>query len=344
MAIFLNGTANLIIIYDYGMDTIINHISKEYNISNAKILKKLGGFSSDNYLVSLSKKKYVLKIVKNFDREKVNKLAELYDFLYGKDSYLSLPIKNFRGNFYSVVDESSIFLFNFVDGFILHEQNFNIRNYNSVAKHLKKFCQLNNGENNIGLINSWDQIQTIDEITARANTFLSNNKCLDPTVINSIREKIEFLEKNIDLILAKNFLKDKKYLVHGDFHNENILFTWSNKTYFLDFEETHLGHYVEDVVNFMFFACCNGGFEVNNLKRSGLFLREISKYLYLDKDLVRIGVIGHLYKMCSSFFLENKFFETKDKLFSTLLERDLKKIIYFRSNFNDFINHIMEYV
>lgn len=162
----------------------------------------------------------------------------------------------------------------------------------------------------------------------------------------SLRKSIDHLTKEliqIKLDTLKNhipndlFYSDAEHhnLVHGDFHNENILFDESqNIVRLLDFEETHLGHRVEDVMHFIFLACCNSGFNDSNIKKARFFTQAYKNLYPLSDREFLFGLNFKLFKESSSFFIENMLYQTGHPVFVKLLERDLIKLTYFRDSKN----------
>jgi aminoglycoside phosphotransferase (APT) family kinase protein len=151
---------------------------------------------------------------------------------------------------------------------------------------------------------------------------------------------MSFIQDISDKILFNNFFKSN-HLVHGDFYNENILLDKSNRVIsFLDLEEIHLGHRMEDIAKFLLYACFNSEIGNNKLTLAKSFLKQYSKQTSITNEEIQFGIYFELYRMCSSLFIEKLLYKTKDLSLVNLLERDLKKIQFFKENLLRFIEDL----
>ena len=128
-------------------------------------------------------------------------------------------------------------------------------------------------------------------------------------------------------------------LVHGDFHNENLIFTEHKRLpSILDFDLAYLGNGIADVFNFMLFACFNTGFARHNFSKGSCFLEAYTERRRTTTTELEFGTQCLLDKLAGSFFLEATLYNTRDLFFAELLERDLKKVLYLKDNLPEFTN------
>ena len=118
----------------------------------------------------------------------------------------------------------------------------------------------------------------------------------------------------------------KIHLVHGDFHNENILYDADqDPTCIMDYEESYLGNGVIDVINFVQFACCNDGYGAIQVKRGQHFIRRYGECEALSAVDVRCGWQQFFWRIASSSFLESRLVDG-DNIFAGFIRRDVAKL------------------
>lgn len=160
-------------------------------------------------------------------------------------------------------------------------------------------------------------------------------KKLIDTKLNIISNFNRYTELKEQLFLTKN-------LVHGDFHNENLLFSNEHDLLgILDFEESHYGHPTEDIIHFIQLACCNTGYHKSNLDKAKFFLREYLTHNHISNEHIRLGGYLYLYKIASSFFLEDKLLASDSDNLVPFLIRDLEKLEYLQHNMDELIENII---
>ncbi|HSQ97458.1 MAG TPA: aminoglycoside phosphotransferase family protein [Rickettsiales bacterium] len=323
------------------MENIKKLVKKLYKINYIENIKKIGGFSSDNFVIN---DKFLLKIIKNKTQGYLEHLIENYLLLNEFKLPLAMPVINIEDKYYSKVNENFIILFPyFKNSKVLHEANLEDLHYNQIAYELTKFHKI--PTENINSIKRRElfSLNNFNKERIRTINYIENNPIDNQThdlTIKLIEEKEKMLS-DINLNSINNIITNSNDLVHGDFHNENILFDLNDKILcFLDFEEMHIGNKMEDVINFILFACCNSGFKEINLKKSKIFINHYNECNSITKNDMDFGLEYAILRLVSSFFLENKLYESKDLFFTKLLERDLNKIKYFKENKQIFLNNI----
>ena len=115
--------------------------------------------------------------------------------------------------------------------------------------------------------------------------------------------------------------------------------TFTNYNTFLFYKRDRTSR-TEDVFHFIFLACCNSGFQPSNLEKAKIFFQSyVDYYPFEEKDLY-LNLQFELYKMVSTFFLENQTSGISRDALLMLLTRDYRKISYISNNLLPFLNFI----
>ena len=145
-------------------------------------------------------------------------------------------------------------------------------------------------------------------------------------------------KKNDDLV---KWIKKSDSFVHGDFHNENILFSKSSVKAILDFELSHKGNSAEDMVNFVWFAFLNNDLSDKALSRAHDFLKTCENVAKVSKtDLENAFKLTFL-RFVQSSVLEKSLIEYKESFYEGLLKRDLKKFKEIDNNMKPILKKLL---
>lgn len=305
---------------------------------------KLDGFSSANYKILADSTPCVLKLAPLNRLPHIQQLIDAATFLSQKDIPVSVPLATTTHEYFFVFKTYICLVLPFVEGDILHEAHFDPQTLSSAAHFLAQFHKAASSYTP-HLPPSRKFIKSKTAIKKEAHTIIAsiNEKpSQDDTevqLIKNIHLKLQVLEKTSS---SKVFLLKTPFYqpVHGDFHNENIIFNHKKAIHLLDLEEIRLGSRTEDVFHFIFLACCNSGFSPTNLEKARVFFQSYnSQYPFVEADLHTL-LQFELYKIISTFFLE-----TQNPLLSRntqlkLLVRDHKKISYLSENLTLFLDEL----
>lgn len=289
--------------------------------------ERAGGFTAENYIVGTDDNyKYVVKIIRNGADVYFEKIACLQNIFSGKNSKIFVhPV---------CVDRiHNIIIFPFVEGQVLHGTDILVRYDKAVASvlaRLHKCTHLPNMPHSadlyLNLATSEKQIQnllqsvpTTDEYYQIINDIL-NLKC-------NILHKYK---KDEDLI---TWVKSSNDFVHGDFHNENILFSKYGINAVLDFELAHYGNKAEDIINFAWFAFLNNDFSDKNMKRAAKFIARCKDRLGASNTDLQNAFKLTFLRFVQSSVLEKSLFEFREPFYKVLLDRDFKKFREIDTNF-----------
>ena len=325
------------IVFDDLIHNDLNSIANSYGISKLSLEAKAGGFSTNNYFAVADGIKIFIKQFQDSEIQKIIKIEDVTINLSNNGILTPGFQLNTQKQTYTRINNVYYVVYPNVEGNILHHADFDDVSLDSIAFHLAKLHQIKCRFDTV-LPSTMQTMSTIKQIDLAARNIYK--------LLEQIEDKLEAEKKLIEQLIIKKLqiLKLSKFLfknngynkslVHGDFHNENIIIKANaNVAALLDFEMLHYGHPIEDVINFIQLACCNNGFDTESLNLARLFLSKYRIYnKYITNISIAMGVEFYLYKMCSSFFLEHAFILSKDSRFLCLLERDLNKLNFLEKN------------
>lgn len=319
-------------------EDIAERLRELYGIEHSHLLSRLGGLSTINLKVELDARVFVLKQFRSTNEEDVVRFEEVADLLNANALPVALPIVDRWRARHFELDGRYHALFPFVEGMTLHEPSLTEASLSSAAVHLARLHRIEVPAG-LRLARRRDRPGLAVPAPERAASVLERARTspLPEPVLDLLRRVIE---AKVALLAAgpRASLKAStaEHLVHGDFHNENILFdSTGNVVAILDFEETHLGHRARDVFTFVNFACCNTGFSDDNLTKAKYFLESYDSSHLLTEREIEAGAADLVRDICGRFFLEEELLRTGHAELIGYLERDLRKIDYFERHAGD---------
>ena len=297
--------------------------------------ERIGGFSAENYIVKTKDNhKFVAKILRNNANDYVNqieKVSRLFNSKSGK--FFTKPIKEDVPH--------KIIISKFIKGDVLHGDDIKEYFYEPVAKVLKHYERIKTDDS---LKNSFDLYFNIKASQHKIDDIKGKLKKTDSyyeLVKNILELKTSILDKykkNKDLI---KWIKNSDSFVHGDFHNENILFSKSGIKAILDFELSHKGNSAEDMINFVWFAFLNNDLSDKSLSRAHDFLKTCENVAKVSKtDLENAFKLTFL-RFVQSSVLEKSLIEYKESFYEGLLKRDLKKFKEIDTNMQTILKKLL---
>ena len=304
-------------------------MNQEHKLLLEKLLKKhicrderLGGFTAENYIVHTDdEQKYVVKFLRNAFDNYIDKLQSVNKIIKTDRQRYFVPPQ-------FIDTEHKLVVLPYLEGIVLHGADIKKHYYKPISKLFKKLKQQHV---NSGLKHSLDLYYDIDNSIKKLNSVTKKLKSTDSyveTVQNIIKLKQEILSKYKQNTALYNWLADANDFVHGDFHNENILFTKYGISSVLDFELVHRGHSAEDMINFVWFAFLNSDLSDENLKKSADFLEVCKETTGVTNRDLKYAFEFTFLRFLQSSVLENSLIDYKESFFEGLLQRDIKKFRY----------------
>ena len=317
-------------------------MNKEYQVIIEKQLnqcisraERLGGFTAENYLVfTTDNNKYVVKFLRNAFDNYVHKLTSVNNIMKtDRHHYFVKPV--------IINTEHKFVVLPYLEGMVLHGVDIKKYYYKPIVKVLKKFKQQQVLPE---LKHSLDLYYAIDSSVRQLEAVAKKLKSTDSyyaTVQSIIQLKQEILSKYKQNTALYNWLADADDFVHGDFHNENILFTKYGISSILDFELVHRGHCAEDMINFIWFAFLNSDLSDENLKRSAEFLAVCKKETDVTDQDLKYAFEFTFLRFLQSSVLENSLIDYKETFFEGLLQRDIKKFRYIDEHKQEILKKLL---
>jgi len=320
-------------------------IGSLYTLHNISWKDKVGGFSAVNYEINANSTAYILKKYRSINELDVERIERVNDFLNAHGVPVALPLRSAKQKQHFMFGVGIFTLYPKIPGHILHEPMLKDQALLSVAALLAKIHRLNPTSLRLDtIVKRTLSIKKIEDHARKMIALIEKyplGKNPDALAKELIHAKLEALQGFASLSRFYPFLTEREF-VHGDFHNENILFDENQGIIgLLDFEKTYQGHRVADVMHFILLGCCNTGFEASNLRNARFFMQAYQTAFPLTAKEIEFGINYELFKEYSSFFLERTLYETRDLSFLKLLERDLRKLYYFKQHLGTFLNHLI---
>lgn len=323
----------------FNMKDITTVIENHYDYGVIKHVEKAGGLSQENYFYYTDSEGYFVKLYQSSERDIAEKICVITEFFYTNNIPTILPLYNKYSSQVTETADNIILLYPKLDGRILHQGEFNNSILQAVAKLLASIHSLTQNARNTDLqlfsinwnVDIEDYEDKLNELRAHGDIdYLSKYERF--LVKNYTSIKHELLQK-LSVIAYDNDIS-KYRIIHGDFHNENLLFdSEDNIIAVIDFANTSFGNPMIDIFSFINHACCNEGFTIDNITKAKYFINEYQKYSIdvSDQDIIN-GLYFAIAKWCSSLFFERKLYDERDINFISYIKRDTRKLkflIYF---------------
>lgn len=281
--------------------------------------ERIGGFSAENYIVKTKDHhKFVAKFLRNNANtyiRQIDKVSHLFNNKTGK--FFTGPFK--------VDAQHKIIISKFIKGDVLHGDDIKECFYEPIAKVIKYYGNIKPENTLKTSFDLYFDIKASQDKIDDTKRKLKKTDSYYELVKNILELKTSILnkyKKNGDLV---KWVKNSNSFVHGDFHNENILFSKSGVKAILDFELSHKGNSAEDMINFVWFAFLNNDLSDKSLSKAHDFLKTCESITKISqKDLENAFKLTFL-RFVQSSVLENSLIEYKEPFFEGLLQRDLKK-------------------
>jgi Ser/Thr protein kinase RdoA (MazF antagonist) len=324
---------------------LIKAIKQKYGFNTIEMQSPIGGLSALNYSILTDKGLFVLKQYRSTAVGSVHHIESITELLASHKVPVVIPLPinslelhfSYKNHLFAVYPK--------IEGFVLHEQSLTKHPLSSVAHALSQFHSVGR-QNGLDLQTTADRIVPLDGIQDKAR------KLLDLVQSNSIDKETDELARQLaaiklSIVSSLRITNEEldplsqKDLVHGDFHNENLLFDkHQNVLCVLDFEEVHYGYASEDVLNFINFACCNSGYNEHTIRTARYFLKEYIALHHLSKQEIELGVRLMIYRLASSFFLETELYASREYFLKQFLVRDIGKFTYFKDNLSELVDEL----
>lgn len=326
---------------------LLKDIQANYGFKSVQAVRSLGGLSASNHIIEAGGKQLVLKKYRSKKPDVVMRIEDNTAFLHQHHIPVVMPLTT-KARRYHFGHAGSIYaIYPKIEWQVLHEPSLSPNALSSAATLLAQFHKAGQ-QCKLPLSNGAEKLVPKAQVRANAKELRQLVKAqslgaeVDGLTTKLLTTKLTLLDK---LMLPEELTKyfAGHDLVHGDFHNENLLFSSTGKvTCLLDFEEMHFGRRVEDVLNFIHLACCNSGHKEENIDKARHFLKTYASIHYLTQRDILYGTHYSLYRFAASFFLEAKLYTQHELFLTQFLQRDLGKFTYFLNHLDEFVQKLLE--
>lgn len=313
-----------------------SRLSALYGFQDIEWLGTFGSYSSLNLHMRSDKTHWLVKRYGKLAPKRLVELNTLAKFLQSREFPTVSPLANRLGLVDFQCGDETFAVFPVIDGHTLHGDELTLPSLTRTAQLIAQFHRLG-GELPLTLGSGSRSIPGSSDFRAEGRaligaTFLSK---LPQSVVSSVLHSLTLKQTFLDACPVTSgesaLLDSATDLVHGDFHNENVLYSAAKiPICLLDFEECSLGHRAVDLVNFVQLALCNDDYSTESLARGRHFLRAYAEYADLKDSEIQAGLRYSFASMATSLFFEKKLCEGGDPDLTTILQRDLRKIEFYQ--------------
>lgn len=309
----------------YRAQSLLNLFEVEDQVQE---IKRLGGYSSQNFAIIGKIDQYVLKKLSASYEVHRDEILASYRVFQTKNINVCCPFHLENGPIRSMEREDFL-LFPFMAGNSHNEDTMSDHSLRAAAHLLSSIHLAEPEERSRSIV---DYHPFVEE------TFINLlDKALDPRVKEMIRLKLKFKEK-LSSISQSSYPKG---LIHGDFHCENIIFKNSDsEAIILDLEASTIGDQGKDFVKFIDLSCCNTAFDSHQIGLARTFMKHYRQNCSLDFSAFKLAVERYLLDLASSSFFESAIIEQGQKDLTHFLERDLRKMRFYETSLMDFCKAI----
>lgn len=224
------------------------------NYSQIGIITKIkkiesSNINSENYLITTSKSKFVLrKFTDNSPSKKIEKMCQILVFCKQKKAKVMEPFKN-KNNLF-VNTKNQMYLTKFYDGEFFDKSLNEIKTTARNLGLLHKTLSTNKISYDFQTNQKFYKILVQSELIRIEKMIQKKQKkdSVDSQVsknISLLKSNSKFLKKNKNIVIRS---KISKQLIHFDLHPKNILFNKGRVLAFLDFASMRKGYKITDVV------------------------------------------------------------------------------------------------
>ena len=303
-------------------------ISSFYGFSDLDWGAELGGLSSHNRACTADGKDYVLKRYGAGAQAQLARLEGLAVCLHQHGFPAPVPVPNRHGQLHSVVKGVFYALFQRAPGRVLHQDTLSPQGLASTAAYLSRLHGL--GTAAAPWLGAPLQAPGLQDLEAAHAAILHRLQTAKVStdhralIAHSLKIKIQVVRRFGACDVPNH--DTGAHFVHGDFHNENILYdSEQNLICILDYETSHLGHGAVDVMNFVQFACCNNGYDREQVQCGQSFIRAYIEARGMSAADAYFGWNFFFWRTASSSLFEARLADGVD-FFASLIRRDVHKL------------------
>lgn len=326
-----------------------------YGLSNLVWKETLGGLSSKNFRFTTAQGNYVVKIYGNWSLRTLASTEIMTQCAARHDVPVVIPLRGLDKRSHYRVEGQTIAVLPYVDGAILHENDLVPRAHEQSALVLAKlhavklstFDSLPSSRRRMVSVTSFQKKSQLLYADIARITEITGNTWARDTIRASIETKESILKTYSSHALRE--LDHSTHLIHGDFHNENIIFSSDHKVAaVLDWEDCRLGHGASDVMMWIHFACMNQGLNEASAARARHFLAAYQSVCPTSYDVMKKSLQRFNVELASSLFFEERLLALMTNnghnevfCYAKEIQRDQAKMIDFLTYPNRYFDAVL---
>lgn len=207
------------------------------------------GSASVNYVITTASEKFLIKLCFNQTPDSIERLVKIYETLSKNLSVPTAEPVRIDGKAYFVYEDKYACILKYMVGKSLPYIKMRLSDFDKILTTYSNFLKTNWPEKNI-ILPAINWTKRYRETARKLKAMLRN----DAQTLSGITIKTMILKHCYLSFLKIKVSKEsvsQTSVIHGDFHNNNILFKRHQLTAFLDFEECRMGCISEDLVRYI---------------------------------------------------------------------------------------------
>lgn len=207
------------------------------------------GSASENFVITVNHKRYIVKLIHREQKSEIERLVRIYDSLTQNNAIRTTSIIHLNQSAYFTYHHHFGIVMEYCDGRSLPSYKITKRHFGEILYTYKCFQKLrwHNSQDILPAYRIPEKINNLIQIVQKSartpNTFIFrffNGAFLHKTLLNFLSQmkadKLDFATSSV---------------LHGDFHNNNLLFHNNQLSAVLDFEEIRYGYPTQDLIRYI---------------------------------------------------------------------------------------------
>ncbi len=207
------------------------------------------GSASENFLITVNHTRYIVKLIHREQKSETERLVRIYDCLSQNQALRTTSIIHLNQSAYFTYNHRFGIVMTYCNGHALPSYKMTKHHFQEVLKAYEAFQKINwhNSPDILPAYRIPDKINNLIQIVQKAEHTpktiffrLFNGGFLHKTLLNFLFQ-----------IKADKSDFPTSFVLHGDFHNNNLLFHNNQLSAVLDFEEIRYGYPTQDLVRYI---------------------------------------------------------------------------------------------
>lgn len=320
-------------------------LKKNYDIDHIERVQKVNkGFLSNNVFIYTKKDKFFLKQNRSEVVYMLHEIEKAEDFFAQGGFPVLLPIPTKKGKKHVEYNKNYYTLYPFIKEKIIEVGHLTKEHLYNLGKFLAQMHQYSidhqiEYQDTPGYKDDWDKNKTISKLNEILDIVKEKSDKNSEIYKKSIDFKKKYIKSNtttFDKLKIEDF-----FLVHGDFHSNNIFFNKRKEIVSVfDFEKTKVASIAVEFARAAFLVCFNHSYSANNFRRFAYFWNGYNCERQMTKSFLKKGFIVVVNKLFHSYWFEQEKFIKSNNRLDELYKENYKSLKYFSAHEKDFYKKI----